>query len=98
MSSFVGTYTVHGTITGTGQHLTGTLHIKANGTVTDQNGQVAHWTSSGKTITITYTSPTIDETFVGKQSTKAIGSKKHLARSPAPAGLSGTRSAPKTAG
>ena len=76
VSSFVGTYVLHGTITGTGQHLMGTLNIHANGTVTDQRGKVAQWTSAGTTITIFY-NRAIDEKFIGKQSTTGIGSKAH---------------------
>jgi hypothetical protein len=73
--SFVGTYAVHGTVTGSSQHLHGTLTVNADGTATDQRGNTAHWSNSGKTFTLNYDQNGLTETFVGKQSKKGISSK-----------------------
>ena len=89
--SFVGVYSVHGTITGTTQHLKGTLTVNADGTATDGHGNIAHWTSSGKAFTMVYATPTLTETFVANRTKKGLGSKAHPGTfTSTVAGLTGT--------
>lgn len=89
-SPFVGSYALHGTITGTGQHLAGTFNVHANGTMTDQRGRVAQWKSAGTTITIFY-NKFVSEKFVGKLSPTGISSAAHPGTfTTNVAGLSGT--------
>ena len=73
--TFVGTYAVHGSLTG-GGHVHGTLTVNADGTATDQFGKVADWSNSGKTITITYKHKSDTEVLVGTQTKKGISSRK----------------------
>ena len=89
--SFVGVYAVHGTVTGTTQHLKGTLTVNADGTASDGKGNIAHWTSSGKTFTMVYTNGTVTETFVAVKTKKGLASKNHPGTFTSNvAGLSGT--------
>jgi hypothetical protein len=89
--NFVGVYAVHGTVTGTTQHLKGTLTVNANGTATDGKGGIASWSSSGKTFTMVYTNGTVTETFVAVKTKHGLGSKKNPGTfTSTVAGLSGT--------
>ncbi|HEY5011616.1 MAG TPA: hypothetical protein VIK61_02790 [Acidimicrobiia bacterium] len=89
--SFVGVYAIHGTITGTTQHLKGTLTVNADGTATDGHGNIATWTSSGKTFTMVYSSASLTETFVANRTKKGLGSKAHPGTfTSTVAGLNGT--------
>jgi hypothetical protein len=71
--SFVGTYKIHGKITGAPVHLMGTFVVAGDGTVQDQNGVGGQWTSSGRAFSMTFPS----EVFVGVHTKTGISSKTH---------------------
>jgi hypothetical protein len=90
-TSFVGVYKIHGTVDGSTDHLHGTLTVNADGTAVSDQGDVAHWTSSGETFTMVFKGHGIKDTFVADQTKKGIGSKKQPGTwSTNPSGLSGT--------
>jgi hypothetical protein len=72
---FVGTYAVHGHLT-EGGRVHGTLTVNADGTAHDQHNNPGHWTSSGKTFTLTATSEGITEILVGTLTKRGISTKK----------------------
>jgi len=75
--SFLGTYRIHGKITGTHSHAMGTFVVMADGTVEDSAGDIGSWTSSGRSFSMTFTSGDLTEQWLGRYSKTGISSKDH---------------------